>query len=251
MTILWIVFWIVVAVGAPILYYKLGGKNKIIKVALQLILVASVVYLGYRLYEGIMEPIRFDKQKTKRYKATVQELMRIRTAQEAYKKEHDKYTPHFDTLIEFVKEDSLREIIKIGTIPDSIFENPEVNFDRLKAQKRALEYGLIKRDTMPISIKDSLFKDYNIEALGKVPFRKNAYFEMDTAIVTVSGINIPVFEASVTNNVLLKGLNKQLIINLSDDQRRAEKFPGLKVGSLSENNNNEGNWSKELELKEK
>ena len=40
----------------------------------------------------------------------------------------------------------------------------------------------------------------------------------------------------------LKGLDDQLRINLNDQRRVQEKYPGLKVGSLTETNNNAGNW---------
>jgi squalene cyclase len=48
--------------------------------------------------------------------------------------------------------------------------------------------------------------------------------------------------------VLLDGLNRQLILNLDDDAIEANKYPGIKVGSTEENNNNDGNWDKEIEV---
>ena len=35
---------------------------------------------------------------------------------------------------------------------------------------------------------------------------------------------------------------KQLVVNLKDKAEKLEKYPGLRVGSLTEINNNAGNW---------
>ena len=59
---------------------------------------------------------------------------------------------------------------------------------------------------------------------------------------TGSKVIVQVFEASVTNKVLLAGLNHQEIVNLDDVARQLDRFPGLKVGSLKEATNNAGNW---------
>ncbi|HOG20367.1 MAG TPA: hypothetical protein PKW37_08000 [Salinivirgaceae bacterium] len=49
---------------------------------------------------------------------------------------------------------------------------------------------------------------------------------------------VNVFESSALNNDILRGLDEQLIINLND----GKPYPGLRVGSLTESNNNAGNW---------
>jgi hypothetical protein len=249
MTTFWIFFWIVIAGAAPTLLYFVGSKNKIVKIGLQVILLAAIIFLSKSLYDGIMSPIRFENEKTTRYKAAVQELIQIRKAQEAFKRENGKFTPSFEKLIEFVKHDSLTVVVAIGAVDDSIFEKPEINFDRIKAEKYALDKGYIKRDSVKVCVIDSLFKGFDIETLGQVPFQKGKMFKMDTATVSMSGIPVPVFEASVTNKVLLDGLDKQLIINLNETEIQLERFPGLRAGLLESSNNNEGNWSKEYELK--
>jgi hypothetical protein len=76
-----------------------------------------------------------------------------------------------------------------------------------------------------------------------VPFTDKAQFEMGaSSITTSSGLVIPVFEAKVANRVYLKGLDNQERINLDDMAEQLGRFPGLKVGSLDEANNNAGNW---------
>ena len=63
-----------------------------------------------------------------------------------------------------------------------------------------------------------------------------------TVITTGSGIKVPVFEAKAHNNIILRGLDRQFVINLNEQRRTNEKYPGLKVGSLQETVNNAGNW---------
>ena len=96
-----------------------------------------------------------------------------------------------------------------------------------------------------MSVKDSIFPDgYPIDSLPYVPFVTGGdKYEMGAGIVvTGSGVKVQVFESKVHNNIYLKGLDKQEIINLNDTEEKLERYPGLKVGSLEAANNNAGNW---------
>jgi hypothetical protein len=110
---------------------------------------------------------------------------------------------------------------------------------------KALALGIIKRDTVRVSVKDSLFPaNYPVDSLSFIPFIDGLEsFEMGAGVVeTGSGVKVQVFEAKVHNNIYLKGLEAQEIINLNDKTQKLERYPGLKVGSLEEANNNAGNW---------
>jgi hypothetical protein len=105
--------------------------------------------------------------------------------------------------------------------------------------------GLIIRDTVRQSVLTSIFSpNYNADALKIVPVPDTlAYFNLGATVITTgSGITVPVFEARVHNNVVLRNLDRQLVINLNDQRRVQNRYPGLKVGSLTETNNNAGNW---------
>ena len=66
---------------------------------------------------------------------------------------------------------------------------------------------------------------------------------MDTATLTSgSGYAIKVFVCDVPYDAYLGDLNAQLEYNLKDKAEKQGKFPGLRVGSLEEINNNAGNW---------
>jgi hypothetical protein len=193
-----------------------------------------------------MQPIKFEEEKQERYVAAVSELMDIRIAQTFYKREYGKYTSSIDELRNFILKDSISIVKKEGVIPDSIYL--KAGNDLAKAEKICLERKIISRDTSKKSVKDSLFKNFDSKKFGYVPFSENILFEMDTATIESGGIKINLFQCCVTNMVLLDGLNRQLILNLDDDAIEANKYPGIKVGSTEENNNNDGNWDKEIEV---
>ena len=66
---------------------------------------------------------------------------------------------------------------------------------------------------------------------------------MDTATLeSASGYEIKVFVCDVPFDSYLRGMDAQLSFNLKDQAQKQGKFPGLRVGSLDEINNNAGNW---------
>ena len=97
---------------------------------------------------------------------------------------------------------------------------------------------------MVIPCYDSLCKGkYKLDSLRYVPLTGGKIFELDTAsIETASKIVVNVFEAKAHNDVYMLGLDRQEIVNKTDEQEKNSKYPGLKVGSLTELNNNAGNW---------
>ena len=206
------------------------------KKVFQVIFLLVIVGLIYLLYESIMEPIRFQEQYDKRKNAVVDRLKLIRDTQVAYKANHNEYTGSFDTLINFVKTEQFKLVKMEGTLTDSML-NEGIT------EKEALKRGIIKRDTILVSVADSLFKKVSPDSLRYVPYTDGAEFEMEkSALTTSSGLIVPVFEARVTNRVYLKGLDNQERINLDDEANKLGRYPGLKVGSIEEANNNAGNW---------
>ncbi|MEL7586688.1 MAG: hypothetical protein AAGU19_08230 [Prolixibacteraceae bacterium] len=208
------------------------------KTVIQVVLIAIAVIFGFLIFKSIENPIEFEKAKEARYNATIQKLKDIRKAEAAYKDVYGRYTGNWDTLINFVRHDSLRLIRRIGMLTDSMIE-AGMN------EKMAIRQGKIIRDTIRVSVMDSLFgKSYPIDKLKYVPVPDTiAEFHLGaTVIATGSGIKVPVFEAKAHNNTILRDLDRQMVINLNDQRRTNQKYPGLKVGSLEDANNNAGNW---------
>ncbi len=207
------------------------------KTVIQIALVIAIIALGYFCVESINRPIRFIKHQEIRSNAVIKNLKDIRTAEVAFKSVYDRFTGSFDTLINFVKNDSLKLVKKEGSLSDSLVEAGWT-------EEKALGLGMIKRDTILVSVLDSLFgKRYHIDSLRYVPFTDGEEFVLGSGIVeTGSGVKVHVFEAKVHNNVYMNGLEQQEIDNMSDKTLKLERYPGLKVGSLTETNNNAGNW---------
>ena len=68
-----------------------------------------------------------------RKSAVIQDLKDIRTAQIAFKDKYKVYANDFNSLISFVKSDSLAVVKAIGEVPDSLSE------------EQVLQIGIIKR----------------------------------------------------------------------------------------------------------
>jgi hypothetical protein len=105
----------------------------------------------------------------------------------------------------------------------------------------------VKVDTLLLANK----ANFNIDELRYVPGievgenEQRPVFEMEAKIKeTSSKVLVPLFEARVANDVFLKGLDKQLIVNLNDEQQNKQmnNYPGLKVGDINNPNNDAGNW---------
>ena len=84
--------------------------------------------------------------------------------------------------------------------------------------------------------------DFVVDSIKYIPFSGGQLVEMDAIVKTVSGVNVPLFEAKMPYKALLKGLDNQLRINLDADCRAANRYEGLQVGSVTAPNNNAGNW---------
>ena len=163
-------------------------------------------------------------------------LIDIRKAQIEYKNIHKVHAANFDELSKFLKDEKLPFLIKEGVLTDEQLEKG-------MTEKEAVKKGLIRRDTIWVTAVDTLFgKGYNVDDLRNVP-GANVQFTMDTATLTSgSGYTVKVFQCGVQYDDYLGDLDKQLVYNLKDKAEKMNKYPGLRVGSVEEINNNAGNW---------
>ena len=210
------------------------------RIIIQIVLVAIAIVFGYMIWNTIQTPIHFEKEKKTRYDDVVERLKDIREAELAYKDVYQKFSGDWDSLIAFVKYDSIPQVRKIGMLTDEMIAQ---GMD----EKDALKKGLITRDTIRVSVLDKVFgKEYKIDDLKIIPHSGGQVFWLGQTIITTgSGVKVPVFEARAHNNQILSelmGQYKQEIINLNEQRRKNERYPGLKVGSIDETNNNAGNW---------
>lgn len=210
------------------------------RTVIQILLGLAILVLAYFVYESIQKPIRFNKAKDIRERAAINRLIDIREAQKAYKDVNLEYTDNFDSLVHFLRTDSFEITKAIGTIPEELID--ELGSLR-KAREAALERGLIRRETTKVSVMDSLFgKNYPVDSLRIVPYTDGVTFDMEAGeFTTPSNLVVKVVEVSVLYEDLLKGLNPQLVVNYTYEREKITKFPGLKLGSMTEGTLT-GNW---------
>ena len=227
------------------------------KVITYLVLPACIAGLTYALVSSIMEPVQFEKHREYRKGIAVQRLKDIRDLQVAYKNVNGKYTADIDSLIMFYNEGKMKIALQVGSKDDSL---AMANTDRIKKQFRNLkgdklnqklhelylagEQNLVFQVTSEIAVKDTIFRsreNFVIDSLAFIPFCGDSII-MDATVKKVSGVNVPLFEASMPYKSLLMGLNNQLRINLDAQCEDQGKYKGLQVGSITAPNNNAGNW---------
>ena len=226
------------------------------KVTLKILLAAAIVVLAYLCYKSITGPIEFNNTKDARDKAIIQRLMDIRKVQIEYKNVHKTHAGSFDDLIKFLKEEKLPTVIKEGVLTDEQLEKGMTEKKAVAIVEKAEKTGTwsevekeglkgFKRDTVWVLAKDTLLgKDYNVDEIRYVPTApQQVEFHMDTATLrSGSGYEIKVFVCEVPFDQYLNDLDPQLEYNLKDKAEKQGKYPGLRVGSLEEINNNAGNW---------
>lgn len=222
------------------------------KVLTYLILPACIAGLTYALVSSVMEPVHFEKHREYRKDIAVQRLKDIRDLQVAYKNVNGKYTADIDSLIMFYNEGKMKVVMQIGSQDDSV---AVANTKALKARKPRIKpeemlklynegQSLVFKIENEVPVKDTLFshrEHFVIDSLAFIPFCGDSII-MASTVKRVSGVNVPLFEASMPYKSLLKGLNNQLRINLDAQCEDQGKYKGLQVGSISAPNNNAGNW---------
>jgi len=196
------------------------------KPIIQIILLAIAVVLGYFIYVSIMQPVNFNKEKRAREAVVIQYLKDIRSAEFIYKQLNNRYTGSFDTLIHFMDSAQI-PVVKI--IPDP----------------HDTTYTLTINDTVGyVKVADSLFKNQpNVDYhhINIIPFSGGKKFQLKAGVIKKGGIKVYVFEVKAPYTTYLKGMNKQLIVNLTATRKELHKYPGLKVGSMTEPST-DGNW---------
>jgi hypothetical protein len=200
-----------------------------------IIFFGMIVLFSYLLVVNIRKPIQFDKEKDKRMTATVEKLKDIRSIQVVFKGKYGKYTGDLDSLINFVKYDSLEIVKRI--------QLKEWNQDEVTI-KEAIKKGILKEEKSYIPAKDSLWNemDYPVEEMKYIPFTEKKEFTMDAGQVEASKIMVQVFECYALYEDLFVEMDEQHVINFIDQIKNNKRFEGIKVGSLEEANNNAGNW---------
>ena len=231
--------------------------NKTVKIIVEILLALAAVGCVYGIYSSIMKPVNFNKEKARRQEVAVQRLKDIRTLEVAFKGVNNRYTADIDSLINFYNTGKMDIIMQVGSNDDSLaVENTakyKKEFKKLSKEELNAKFMELYRKgeklvfsiSTPIAVKDTLFNnrpDFCIDSLKYIPFSGKMPVETDAIVKTVSGVQVPLFEARMPWKALLKGMDNQLRINLDAECKDQNKFEGLQVGSVTMPNNNAGNW---------
>ena len=233
--------------------------NKTVKIIVEILLALAAVGCVYGIYRSIMKPVNFNKEKARRTEVAVQRLKDIRTLEVAFKGVNNRYTADIDSLINFYNTGKMDIVMQIGSQDDSLawentkkFKNDKAFKKLSKAEQDAKFLELYRQGeklvfsiSTPINVKDTLFNnrpDFCIDSLKYIPFSGKQPVETDAIVKTVSGVQVPLFEARMPWKALLKGMDNQLRINLDAEAKDQNKYEGLQVGSVTMPNNNAGNW---------
>ena len=227
------------------------------KIFTYLILPLTIAGLVYLLVSSIQQPVNFNKHKEYREGIAVQRLKDIRDLQVAYKNVNGRYVSTIDSLKKFYNEGKIQVVMQIGSKDDSLamantkkaiaklrkFKGEQLNKE-LKKLYDAGDKNLVFSVNSTVFVKDTLFKgrtDFNVDSLAWIPFSGDS-IQMAAITRTVQGVKVPLFEAKMPYRSLLKGLDRQLQINLYAEREDQGRYEGLMVGSIGAPNNNAGNW---------
>ena len=209
------------------------------KKVLQLILAIVIVALVYVVYRQVATPIEFEAEKGRKEAAVIERIKDIRSAQRAFKSKYQHFTADFDSLIEFVLNDSLVMERKLVDEDDSV-----AMAQLKKAKKQNIEkYNLAVIDTI---FNPRKLSKQEIQDLRWIPFTDNKVeFILEAAkVMTGANVVVPVVECRAPYKMYLDTVEyRQNIINLIDDRvNNFNAYAGLKFGSMEGSNNEAGNW---------
>ncbi|NPA43005.1 MAG: hypothetical protein GXO27_03130 [Chlorobi bacterium] len=210
---------------------------------INIFLILASVYLGYKIYDSITAPVRFNKIKKERYAKVIRRLKDIRDSEVAMRTITGDYTASFDSLIQFV------DTAKFPIIQqrDSVIKK----FDRFRGIETEEEIIII--DTLGfVPVKDSLFKnDDRYKEMMWVPIpgrEKQVKFELRKGYIKKGDVKLPVFEARVAKREILWDQPEDLVAQEENVISTEEiNGPYIIVGSLEEVTTS-GNWPKVYDI---
>lgn len=205
----------------------------------QIILAVVILVLVYVVYDQISTPIRFDDELKAKKTQVIDRIKDIRTAQRAYKAKYQRFTGNFDTLINFVLNDTLPLERKIVDEDDSI------------AMAMLKKAGRKNIEQFKVAVIDTIFspRHLTVEQVRELCYipttdKKAQYIMEAGTVATESKIVIPVVEVRAPYIMFLDTVKyRQEVINLVDDEEENyNRYAGVKFGSMESGNNEAGNW---------
>ncbi|MCB0515719.1 MAG: hypothetical protein R2798_02285 [Chitinophagales bacterium] len=186
----------------------------VIRLVITVLLALLAIFLGYRLYKTIQEPILFEKNKVVRDEANIAKLKDLRSLELAYKSRFGRFAGGIDTLKSFAKSGKLPILKRIGDPNDST--------------------KVSRVDTLWVTVIDSLFKGNVawVDTLGRVPYTGGEKYDVRSGIINKNDVLIPAFEISAPYTTVYKGLiQKYYTDKVGKDMRVGSMLDGTTTGN--------------------
>ena len=208
------------------------------KKVLQICLAIVIIALAYVVYRQIATPVEFENERKTKEVAVIERIKDIRTAERAFKSKYQRFTGSFDTLINFILNDSL---IMERRLVD---EDDSAAMAQLKLRKiqNVEEFSIPVIDTVFAPRKLSVA---DVQNLRYIPGTENKVeFLLAAGSVETGNVVVPVMECKAPYKMFLDTVKyRQELINLIDENKNIyNKYPGVKVGDINQPNNEAGNW---------
>jgi energy-coupling factor transporter transmembrane protein EcfT len=205
------------------------------------LLLLLTVFLVFKIYNGIMEPINFNKKKVAKFAKVVKSLKIIRDAEVKHFEVTGKYTNDKAGLIQFIDsaqlaltetKDTIIKVNKGGGIIDDVTKR--------------------KKDTIGYEPVLKYFEGRDYKNMFKVPGVEGKEFDIVISTVEkVQGLVVPTFYVKTEKIDILKGMSKSLVKQeleaIATDQIKGEF---VSVGSLEEVSTG-GNWPPSYDKQER
>ncbi|MDR1670958.1 MAG: hypothetical protein LBR57_00380 [Alistipes sp.] len=212
--------------------------NKWLKLILIVVFTVGILVLSWVLFRQIMTPLEYQKELKIREAAVIERITEIRSAEQAFKQKNQRYTGDWDSLINFVLNDSLEFERKLYDEDDSIGMAMLKRSGRQNIQK----FSMPARDTI---FSPKRLTTQQIENMKFIPYaQEGTQFILNAAMLTTeSKVVVPVFEAKAPYKAFMYDLDQQELINLIDNAKNVfYKYPGIQVGDVTKTTNDAGNW---------
>ena len=196
------------------------------------ILLLLAIFLGVKIYDGILEPIKFSEEKVQKFSVVVDNLKITRDAEVKYYEVNAKYTRDKAGLINFINTAKLA-ITETKTIVKKVQKSGGVIIDEEIRVTDTIGYEPVLK----------YFKGRNFTDMFKVPGVDGVEFELEIGSVEkVPGLVVATFRARTPKKGILIGMNESLMKQemeaIENDQIKGEF---VSVGSLDEVTTG-GNW---------
>ena len=167
-----------------------------LKPLVSIILLVLAGFLTWKIYDGVMKPINFNKEKKVIYTRVINQLKMIRDAQIAHKDVTGQYTKDMDGLIKFI-DTAKRAITQTVNVVEKVNKGTKWQPIMVDVDKRVT-------DTIGYEPVISRFVGRDYKNMFNVPGTNEKFTIELGSVEKVQGLIVPAFEAKVAKILSLK-----------------------------------------------